>query len=88
MHGLTPVSKFLLSSLPGRLDNLRICKFVEDAIASENDEIIIVLDLEALDIWCSNDNFWIALVLRPFRLYIAKRPRHTQSPREHPVWPQ
>lgn len=85
---MTPVSKFLLSSLPGRLDNLRICEFVEDTIAPEYDEIIIVLDLEALDIWCSNDNFWIALVLRPFRLNIAKRSTHTQSPRKHSVWPQ
>ena len=88
MHSLAPISKLLLCSFPCRLYDLGISEFVEDTIASQHDEIIIVLNLETLDIRRSNYNFRIALILGSFGLNITKGSRHGESSREHSVGTQ
>jgi len=72
MDSLSPISELFLGGFPSGLDHLNVCKLVVDAVAAQYNVVVIVLDFEAFDVWRGNDNFWIALVLGPFGLNVAK----------------
>lgn len=76
MDGLPSVSEGLFRSLPRRLYDLSVRQLVEDAIAAKDNEIVIVLDLKAFNVWSRDNDFRVALVLGSFRLDVAESSRH------------
>ena len=76
MNRLPTVCEFLLCGFPACLDDLDIGKFIVDAVTAQNNVVVVVFNFETLDVWRSNDNLGVTLVLYPFRLDITKGPRH------------
>lgn len=72
MDYLGSVCKLLLCGFPSCLNYLYIGELIEDAVTTKHDEIVIILNLEALNVWCCNHHLWIALVLGTFGLNVTK----------------
>lgn len=79
MNGLAPVLKLLLRGFPASLDYLCVCQFVIDTIATKYYIVVIVLNLEALNVWCGNNDFRVSLIFGPFSLNVSKSSRDGQS---------
>ena len=88
VDGLAPISELFLGCLPTSLDDLSVRKFVENAVAAENDKVVVFLDFEALDVWSGDDHLGVAAVFSLLRLDVAKRARDREPAREHAVRPQ
>lgn len=72
MDGLASVSEIFLRRFPGSLDALSVGQLVENAVAAQNDEVVVVLNLETFDVWCGDDHFWVALILSSLCFDVAK----------------
>ena len=72
--------------LPCSVDNLFIILFFEDTIASKDDEIIIIPNFEAFDIWCRDNTFRISTVSWIFSLDISNGSRNGETTRKHSMW--
>ena len=85
MDRLAPVFEIFLGGFPARLHDLSVSQLIVDAIATQNDKVVIILNLEALNVWSGDDNLWVALVLCPFGLNVTESPGNRQPPREDPM---
>jgi len=81
VDGLAPVFEFLLRGLPPGLDHLYVVELVVDTVTPKHDIIVVILYLEAFNVWCCDDNLRVALILGAFGLYVAKCARDGQ-----PAW--
>lgn len=64
---------------------MRVAQLVVDAVAAEDDEVVVVLDLEAFNVRRGDDNFRVALVFRSLGFNVAKRTRDRESAWEDTV---
>lgn len=60
MNRLVGLLEVLLRGDPRLLQHLLVCDLVKDTIASEQQEVHVVLDYELLDIWVGYNNVWVA----------------------------
>ena len=72
----------LCDSVPDGIDAVTISEPLEDAVATDHDEVEVVLYFEALDVGLAHYNVRIAAVAWPLRLDVAERLRHREAPRE------
>ena len=56
---------------PHSIDNLLVVLLLEHAIAPKYDEVVVVANFEAFDVWRGHDAHWVAAVARIFCLYIT-----------------
>lgn len=59
-------------SIPDCVNTITIIQAFEDAIATDHDEVEVVLDLERLDVWFTHDDVWVASVLWTLRFDVAE----------------
>lgn len=85
MDRLAPVFEIFLCSFPPSLHDLGVSQLIVDAIAAQYYKVVIILNLEALNVWSGNDNFRVALVLRPFGFDVSESPRDREPSREYPM---
>jgi hypothetical protein len=69
--------------IPDLIDAVSIVQPLEDAVASDHNEVEVVLNLERLDVGVAHDNVGIAAVLRSFGLDVSKRLADTESSRKN-----
>jgi hypothetical protein len=50
----------VVSSLPNTHRSVCIAHFVEDTVATKNDEVVFALDLEGLDVWIVDHYVWVS----------------------------
>lgn len=67
------ISLLRFRSLPDSVDHICIVKLFEDTITGYNDEIVVISDFEAFDVWCWYDYFWIASIFRFFSFNVSNR---------------
>ena len=72
--------------LPYGIYYILVIQLFKDPIASNNDEVVIVSNLKASDIWCRDNYLDISTVLRILGFYISDSPRHRKSAWENSVW--
>lgn len=72
----------LVDTLPDCVDAVAVGQALENAVATDHDEVEVVLNAEALDIGLANDYVRVASVTRPLGLDIAECFRNRESPRE------
>ena len=72
MDSLTPIGEIFLCRFPPSLDALSVGQLVENAVTSQHDEIVVVLNFKAFDVWSGDHHFRIALILGSLRLDVAK----------------
>ena len=64
---------------PDGVDALLVVELFEDAVASEEDEVVVVSDFEALDVWGWDHALRVATVSRVLGFDITNRPRNGES---------
>lgn len=62
----------LCYSIPNSINAVSIIKSLKDAITANHYEVKVVLDLEALDIWVTDDHVWVSSVARPLGFDVSK----------------
>ena len=76
-----------VGSFPDLFDDISRFEFVKNAIASQNDEIMVILDSERLDFRVSNHDIGIATHRWHFGFDVSKGPGDTQPTWENAVRP-
>ena len=75
MDHLASVLELSFRGFPSCLGDLQVGELVKDAVTAEDDKIIVVLYLEAFNIWCCNNDLWVASVFCPFGFDVSEGAR-------------
>jgi hypothetical protein len=86
MNWLFSIYKFFTRGLPNSSDDLKIWKLVENSIATEQNKIVTIFNLEAFDIRLSCQHILISSIFWFFRLDVAKSSTDTQSAWKNSNW--
>ena len=70
------VVKVTTGGFPDRVDALLVVELFEDTVTAQEDEIVVVSDFEALDVWSGDHAFGVSTVSRVLGLDITDSPRH------------
>ena len=68
----------ILRAIPDDLDGLLVVDSVEDAVASERNEVVLFLDAKGLDLGRRDQNSWITAKFFKLRLDVSEGSRHAQ----------
>ena len=68
------VVKVASRSFPGVINHLLVVKLLENTVAAQDDEIVVVPDLEAFYVRCRNHALWITAVSRIFGFDVTYGP--------------
>lgn len=86
MDGAGIINSLWQGSLPSMLHTFLVAQFLKDTITSKDDEVVVISNLEALDVWSWNDHTWVTSILRIFSFDISNRTRDREAPGKHSVW--
>ena len=77
------VRSVVLDALPDALDAVLVAQLVENAIACQHDEVVVLRDLELLDLGRRNHHVRIASKFLDFGLDVAEGPRDGEAAGQH-----
>ena len=72
--------------LPGDVNRILRGELVKDAVAADDDEVMIVFDLKGCHVWISDDYFGVSLVLLQLSFDVTNCSGNRESAREHAMW--
>ena len=76
-----------LAGEPHCFPDVIVSQLVVDAVAGEDNEVVLLGDLERSDVRHSLDHVWVATTVLQFCLRVAKRPTDGQAARQDADWP-
>ena len=77
----------LVNAAPDGVNDVLVVEALEDAIAADHEEVVVVFEFETFDLGVAHDNVLISPVLLLLRLDVAKSSRDREPPREDPQRP-
>ena len=69
----------LVDTVPDGVDTILVAKSFKDTVASNHEEIKVVLQFETANFWVTDDHVGVSSILLLLRLDIAKGLRHGES---------
>ena len=61
-----------VDTLPAHVDTVSVVKSLKDSVAADHDKIEVILHLEALDIWLTNNNIRVSTIPRSLCLNVSE----------------
>ena len=78
-------SLLVVHRVPHTVHNVTVAQLVKNTVTSKNYEIVLLLQLKALDVWHSNHYVWVSSKLLALSFDVTESPRDRESPWKHAV---